>query len=199
MNNLPPQMEKLIDALSDLQGIGRRQAERMAFSILEMDEFDAKLISKSINRVKEEVMNCDTCGNITDSLFCNICLSEDRDESSLCVVSSVKDLINIEKTNKFNGKYLVLGGEISMRRGITPDKLRINKLLQIIDSRPIKEIILATNPSIEGETTAKYIDKIIESDSITKTRIAMGIPMGGSVNYADEFTIGKSLDNRRKM
>ena len=192
---------KLIEEFSKLPGIGKKTAQRLAFYVISMNERDALGLSKAITDVKENIRYCNICSNLTDKDICNICISKRRDKSIICVVADPRDVVAIEKTNEFHGVYHVLHGSISPMEGIGPEEIKIKELLMRIQKSDIeiKEIILATSPTIVGEATAMYISKLIKPLGIKTTRIAYGIPIGGDLEYADEVTLSKALEGRREM
>ncbi|WP_129723853.1 recombination mediator RecR [Xylanivirga thermophila] len=190
---------KLINELSKLPGVGNKTAQRLAFYIVNMSDDEAKELSKSIVEVKGKIKYCSVCGNITDTDPCNICSNTNRDVSTICVVKDAKDVIAMERTRDFHGVYHVLNGTISPMEGIGPDDIRIKELLMRVQDEDINEVILATNPDVEGEATAVYISKLLKPLGIKTTRIAHGIPVGGDLEYADEVTLSKALEGRREM
>lgn len=195
----PPLIESLIESYAQLPGIGRKSAERIAFHILDnMSKDDVKLMTNSIVTAKENVSFCPVCQNLTDTTPCKICASDKRDNSVICVVENPRDVIAIEKTKEYNGLYHVLHGALSPMDGISPDNLRINELLLRLNNG-VKEIIMATNPTVSGTATAVYLSKLISPMGIKVTRIAHGIPVGGDLEYADEITLIKALEGRQLM
>lgn len=196
MSNFSKPIENLIRQLSKLPGIGQKTAQRLAFHIINMEDEDAKALSSSILEAKEKIQFCSICQNITDSNPCEICSSPDRSGEVICVVESPREVIAMEKSKEFNGKYHVLHGTISPSNSITPDMLKIRELVERLASDDIKEVILATNPTIDGEATAMYIARLLKPFGIKITRIARGLPMGADIEYADEVTITKALENR---
>ena len=190
---------KLIDELSKLPGIGNKTAQRLAFHILNMSYEDVEQLSSSITNAKREIKYCKVCCNITDSEVCNICSNAKRDSSIICVVEDPKDVVAMEKTREYKGLYHVLNGAISPMEGIGPEEIRIKELLRRVADNEIKEIILATNPNIEGEATAMYISRLLKPAGVKVTRIAHGIPVGGDLEYADEVTLMKALEGRREI
>lgn len=189
----------LIEQLSHLPGIGRKTAQRLAFYILEMEDIDAEKLSKSIIDAKEKIRLCSICCNLTDEDPCNICRDSMRDKSIICVVEGAKDIIAMEKSREYKGQYHVLHGVISPMDNVGPDDIRVKELLNRLSKDEIKEIILATNPTVEGEATALYISRLIKPLGIKVTRIAHGIPVGGDLEYFDEVTLAKAMDNRREI
>lgn len=198
MNFIAP-ISKLIDEFSKLPGIGRKTAQRLAFHVLSIREDQAFSLANAIVDAKRKTRFCSVCFNITDVDPCVYCSNEKRDQSTICVVESSKDVIAIEKTREYKGLYHVLHGAISPMDGIGPDDIKLKELIQRLSNTEIKEIIVATNPTIEGEATAMYISRIVSPLGITVSRIAHGIPIGGDLEYADEVTLSKSLEGRRKL
>lgn len=190
-------IENLISELSRLPGIGRKTAQRLAFFILSMPKGEALALAGAINDVKEKAGFCTQCFNITDSGLCEICGDEQRDKSKICVVEEPSNILVVERARSFNGVYHVLLGALSPIDGITPDKLKINELLERIRKGDINEVILATNPNTKGEMTAQYISDLLTQYRVTISRIAYGLPMGGDLEYADEVTLNKSFEGRR--
>ena len=190
---------KLIDELSKLPGVGNKTAQRLAFHILNMSSEDVEKLSSSIVNAKRNIRYCKVCCNITDSDVCDICANAKRDSSTICVVEDPKDVVAMEKTREFKGLYHVLNGAISPMEGVGPEEIRIKELLQRVADNEIKEIILATNPNIEGEATAMYISRLLKPIGIKVTRIAHGVPVGGDLEYADEVTLMKALEGRREI
>jgi len=190
---------KLIEELSKLPGIGKRSAERLAFHILNLEEKEAESLSDAIISAKKQITFCPECQSLTDVTPCAICSNPRRDRSIICVVENPKDILAIEKTREYKGLYHVLHGAISPMDGIGPEMLKIKELLARLSSGEVNEIIMATNPSIEGEATAMYISKLIKPLGITVTRIAHGIPVGGDLEYADEVTLTKAIEGRRAI
>ena len=196
MSNFSKPIENLIRQLSKLPGIGQKTAQRLAFHIINMEDEDAKALSSSILEAKEKIQFCSICQNIADSNPCEICSSTERSGEVICVVESPREVIAMEKSKEFNGKYHVLHRTISPSNSITPDMLKIRELVERLASDDIKEVILATNPTIDGEATAMYIARLLKPFGIKITRIARGLPMGADIEYADEVTITKALENR---
>lgn len=189
-------MNKLIEELSKLPTIGPKTAQRIAFYILKIPQEDVQRLAEVMLEVKEKIKNCSICYNITEDDPCSICTDIKRNKKIICVVEQASDIIAIEKTNEYNGCYHVLGGVISPLNGITPEHLRIKELLKKIKDNQIEEIIIATNPNVEGEATALYLTKLIKPLGPILTRIAYGIPVGGDLEYADEVTLAKALEGR---
>jgi recombination protein RecR len=192
-------LARLIDEFSKMPGIGPKTAQRLAFYILKNSSERVASLAKAILEAKEKVKHCSICGNITDQEVCEICQNINRDKSIICVIEKVRDLIAIENTGEYKGLYHVLEGAISPLDGIEPENLKIDSLLKRLKTEKIKEIILATNPNIEGEVTASYLNKLIEPLNIKVTRIAYGVPIGGSLEFADEVTLTQALMGRQKI
>jgi recombination protein RecR len=190
---------KLIDELKRLPGIGHKSAQRLAFYILRAGREDADRLIEAIIEVKEKIILCSTCNNITDVDPCRFCSSPARDKRMLLVVEEPYNLVTIEKTREYKGLYHVLHGALSPIRGIGPDELKIKNLFERLRSSEVEEIILATNPNTEGEATANYLSKLLKPLGLRVTRIAMGVPVGSDLEYADEVTMHKALSNRHEM
>ncbi len=182
-----------------MQGIGKKTAMRLAFSVVEMDETEAAEFASAILEVKEKIHECPICGNLTDNDVCYICDDDTRDRSVICVVEDVKAVMSIEKVRGFRGVYHVLHGVISPVNGITPDKIRFRELIERAGQEGVKEVIIATNPTPDGEVTAMYISKYLKPLGITVTRLAYGIPVGSDLEYADEVTLGRAIEGRRDI
>ncbi|NLW40441.1 MAG: recombination protein RecR [Tissierellia bacterium] len=189
----------LIEQLSKLPGIGKKTAQRLAFYVLEMDPLEVEKLATSIINAKEKIRYCKQCFNLTDDELCSICKDRGRDESLICVVEGARDIVAMEKTREFKGLYHVLHGVISPMKNIGPDDIRIKELLNRAYDSQVKEIILALNPTVEGEATSLYIAKILKPLGIKTTRIAHGIPVGGDLEYFDEVTLSKAMENRREL
>ncbi|MFR3156340.1 MAG: recombination mediator RecR [Christensenellales bacterium] len=192
-------VNKLINQFEKLPGIGHKTAVRLAFYILESDENVAKEFSETLVKAKKNVKFCSICYNLTEKDPCDICSNSKRDESTICVVENVKDVIAMEKTHEYKGKYHVLHGSISPMNNVSAGDIKIKELLERLKDDSIKEVILATNPTVEGEATAMYISRLIKPLGIKVTRIAHGIPVGGDLEYTDEITLIKALEGRTQM
>ena len=192
-------IDRLIEQFSKLPGIGRKTAQRLAFHVINMSENDAMMLSKAISDAKQNVRYCSICCNISEGVKCGICMNESRDGQIVCVVSDPRDVAALERARDFNGRYHVLHGVISPMDGITPEMIKIKELLHRLSNEDIKEIIMATNPTIEGEATAMYVAKLIKPMGIKVSRIAHGLPVGADLEYADEVTISKALEGRREL
>ena len=199
MSYYSPSIEKLIENFEKLPSIGHKTAQRLAFYMLDLSEEETKVFTDAIMNAKKNLHFCSKCFNIADTDPCNICANSKRDESIICVVEDVRDVIAMERTHEFNGVYHVLHGSISPMNGIGPDDIKIKELLTRIMEGNIKEIILATNPRVEGEATSMYISKLVKPLGIKVTRIARGIPVGGDLEYTDEITLTKALEGRSEM
>ena len=192
-------LQKLIEQFCRLSGVGQKTAVRYAFSVLDMTEEEATEFASAIIAAKKNICECEICGNLSDAPVCSICSDAKRDPSVVCVVEDAKTVMALEKVKEYRGTYHVLGGAISPMDGVTPGDLRIKELLARIAKGEIQEIILATNPNIEGETTAMYLSKLITPLGIRVTRLAYGVPVGADLEYADEVTLLRALDGRRDL
>jgi len=199
MSFYSPSIEKLIESFEKLPSIGHKTAVRLAFHMLDLNEEDTNSFINSIVNAKANLKYCNSCYNISDTDPCPICSSPKRDSSIICVVEDVRDIMAMERTHEFKGVYHVLHGTISPMNGIGPEDIKIKELLNRIGSQDVKEIIIATNPRVEGEATAIYLSKIIKPLGIKVTRIAHGIPVGGDLEYTDEITLTKALEGRREL
>ena len=197
--NDSPSFASLLDSLSKLPGIGAKTAERMAYAVLEMREEDAMEFSSAIANVKQRIHKCPKCGLYTESDLCDICSDHQRDRSTLIVVSFPQVAYSFERISGFRGLYHVLGGVISPSKGMGMGELAIDSLLKRIDEDGVKEVVLATNPTLEGETTALFLAKLLDGKDVTVTRLAYGLPMGSSLDYADSLTLSKALEGRKKI
>ena len=195
----PEPIAKLIDAFTHLPGIGPKTAARLAFHVLRMKEDDVIDFAKALVNVKRNLHYCSVCCNITDVDPCRICQDKNRDNSAICVVQESRDLVAMERTKEFQGYYHVLHGAISPMEGIGPDEIRVAELLRRLSDERVQELILATNPNIEGEATAMYLSRLVKPFGIRVTRIAHGLPVGGDLEYADEVTLSKALEGRREI
>ena len=199
MSYYSPSIEKLIESFEKLPSIGNKTAARLAFYILDRPEEEVKEFVDAIINAKKNLKYCSKCFNISDTDPCEICSNPRRDESVICVVEDVKDVVAMERTHEFNGLYHVLHGSISPMNGVGPDDIKIKELLSRLMDGTVKELILATNPRVEGEATAMYISKLVKPMGIKVTRIAHGIPVGGDLEYTDEVTLSKALEGRREL
>jgi recombination protein RecR len=192
-------LARLIQEFKRLPGIGQKSAQRLAFHVLRSEREDAEKLAQALIDVKDRLSTCDVCNNISDGELCSFCRDPHRDRSVICVVEEPHNVLPVETTRQFHGQYHVLHGSLSPLRGIGPEQLRIANLLQRIQSGEVKELIIATNPTVEGEATAVYLSRLMKPLGVKVTRIAMGIPVGSDLEFADEVTMGKSLENRREM
>ena len=199
MKQYPKPLAKLINELSKLPGIGTKSAQRLAFHILSLEDREAAQLAEAITAAKREMKYCSVCGNLTDQEPCAICSDPSRHGDVICVVESPRDVMAMERIKEFNGLYHVLHGVISPMEGIGPEDINLKSLIQRLQVNDVKELIIATNPNIEGEATAMYIARLIKPAGIKVTRIAHGIPVGGDLEYADEVTLLKSLEGRREL
>ena len=192
-------LQKLAEQFGRLQGIGKKNAMKMAFSVLDMTDDEAADFARAIIEAKEKIHLCPICQNITDRDICPICADESRDRKTVCNVSDSRVVMSMEKVREYKGLYHVLHGVISPMNGTTPDKLKIKELLSRIDGGEIKEVIIATNPTVEGEATAMYLSRLLKNFDIKVTRLAYGVPMGSDLEYADEVTLYRALEGRRDI
>jgi len=192
-------VQELIDELGRLPGVGPKSAQRIAFHLLKVEKVDALRLAHAITDAKDRVTFCDRCFNIAEGAACGLCSDDRRDPTILCVVEEPRDIVAVEKTQEFNGRYHVLQGAISPIEGIGPDQLRIRELLARIEREGVVEVILCTNPNLEGEATAMYLGRLLKDLDVRVTRIASGLPVGGDLEYADELTLGRALEGRREV
>ncbi len=192
-------IERLTDSFEKFPSVGNRSAKKMAFATLSMKDEDVNELIDALKIIKEKVHKCPKCGNYTEEEMCYICQDKSRDQSKIIVVSSPKDIESFEKLNSYNGLYHVLGGNIKASLSTSAEDLAIEELIKRVDNEKINEVILATNPTIDGETTALYIAKLLENKNVNVTRLAYGLPMGGYLEYADSLTLSKALEGRKKI
>lgn len=192
-------VQELIDELGRLPGVGPKSAQRIAFHLLKAEKVDALRLAHAISEAKDRVRWCERCFNIAEGDLCELCTDDRRDPTLLCVVEEPRDIVAVEKTQEFNGRYHVLQGAISPIDGVGPEQLRIRELLVRIDREAVQEVILCTNPNLEGEATAMYLGRLLEDLQVKVTRIASGLPVGGDLEYADELTLGRALEGRREV
>ena len=192
-------LQVLAEQFSRLQGVGRKSAMRMAFSVLELDDEAARAFAEAIIDAKTKIHKCPICGNLTDKNVCYVCSDLARDTGVICVVEDVKALMSIEKVREYKGVYHVLHGAISPVNGVTPDKLSIKELIERVGENDVREIIVATNPTQDGEVTAMYLSKYLKPMGVKVTRLAYGIPVGSDLEYADEITLGRAIEGRRDV
>lgn len=199
MSIYTPAVQTLIDELGKLPGVGPKSAQRIAFHLVKIAEEDAIRLSDAIRDAKEKVRFCDKCFNMSDEVICDICSDSRRDPSLVCVVEEPRDIVAVERTQEYKGFYHVLQGAINPIDGIGPEQLRVKELLTRLQENSISEVILCTNPNIEGEATAMYLARLLEPLGVSVTRIASGLPVGGDLEYADELTLGRALEGRREI
>lgn len=192
-------LERLIEQFQSLQGIGRKTAVRLAFSVLDFDEEHAREFADAVINAKKQIKKCSRCFNISENELCPVCEDDTRDRTTVCVVEDAKAVMAMERVKEYRGVYHVLHGTISPIDGRGPDQLYINELIERINSEDIKEIIIATNPTIDGETTAMYLARLIKPYNIKISRLAYGVPVGGDLEYADEMTLFRAIDGRKEM
>lgn len=192
-------LDDLIEVFGKLPGIGKKSAMRIAFDILEKNEIEIENMLSTIKDAYTSIKHCSICGNLCEGEICEICSSEKRDKSVICIVESVKDIIAFEKSETYNGLYHVLGGKIDPLNGVTIEDLNISELMKRLDEKDVEEVILALNPDMEGETTALYLIKMIKNKGVKVSQIASGIPMGGNIEFTDMATLGRSLEGRREI
>lgn len=192
-------VQDLIDELGRLPGVGPKGAQRIAFHLLQADEEEVRRLADLLREVKDKVKFCTICFNVSAEERCRVCRDERRDLSAICVVEESKDVIAIERTREFNGRYHVLGGAISPIDGVRPEDLRIRELLTRLSDGVVTEVILATDPNLEGEATATYLARLLQPIGVTVSRLASGLPVGGDLEYADEVTLGRAFHGRRKL
>lgn len=199
MSKFAEPMTRLIDELKKLPGVGNKSAQRLAFHILRSSEDDATLLANAVREVKSKLRLCSICNNITDVDPCVYCSNPTRNQQLICVVEEPTNISSIERTRDFNGVYHVLHGTLSPLHGVGPEHLRISNLIKRMENGRIEEVILATNPTVEGEATATYLSKLLKSEGVKVTRIATGVPVGSDIEYADEVTMQKAMEGRREL
>ena len=199
MSGFTPSLERLIEQFARLPSVGKKSAQRLAFHILNMSEDDAKRFTDAITDARSSIKKCSVCCNLTDGDVCHICTSATRDKSTICVVEDPRDVIAIERTHEFNGMYHVLHGVISPMNDINPEDICIKELLLRLGDDTVKEVIMATNPTVEGEATSMYISRLIKPLGVNVSRLAYGVPVGADLEYADEFTLIRALEGRKEL
>ena len=192
-------IQRLAEQFGRLSGVGRKTAIRMAFSVIELDAEAAEEFAAAIIEAKQKIHECPICGNLTDKEICSVCADDQRNKRVICVVEDVRAVMSLEKVREFRGVYHVLGGVISPINGITPDKIRFAELISRVNSDEVEEVIVATNPTPDGEVTAMYISKYLKPLGVKVTRLAYGVPVGSDLEYADEITLGRALEGRRDV
>lgn len=194
-----PPVQSLIDELGRLPGIGPKSAQRIAFHLLKVPADDANRLAHAIREAKEKVRFCERCFNVADAELCTFCSDDRRDSSIICVVEESRDIVSVERTGEFNGRYHVLLGAMSPLEGIGPEQLKIRELLARLEPEGVQEVIVCTNPNTEGEVTAMYLGRMLKPLGLKVTRLASGLPVGGDLEYADELTLGRALEGRRSI
>ncbi len=192
-------LAKLIEQFERMPGIGKKSAQRIAFHVLNMSEVQARVFAQTVLDAHEKIHRCSICGDLTDEKECSICQNPNRDKSVICVVEDPADVLAFERTKEYKGTYHVLHGVISPINGIGPEELNIKSLISRINNEEVKEVIMATNPTVEGETTAMYISRLLKPLGITVSRLAYGVPVGGDLEYADEITLQKAIEGRKTL
>ncbi|MBT1018537.1 recombination mediator RecR [Canibacter sp. lx-72] len=192
-------IQELVDEFGRLPGIGPKSAQRITFHILQKQSYDPSRLAQILGEVRERIKFCDVCGNVSEQQTCTICSDPRRENSTICVVEEPKDVIAIERTRQFNGKYHVLGGAISPIDGIGPDQLSIAALMQRLSGNTVQEVIIATDPNIEGEATAAYLSRTLHAIDVRVSRLASGLPVGGDLEFADEITLGRAFEGRKQL
>jgi recombination protein RecR len=199
MADLAEPVNRLIDHFKKLPGIGTKSAQRLAFFVLKMDVAEATSLAESILEVKRTIRRCSSCNNLTDIDPCHFCTDPSRSDRTICIVEESNNILPVEKTHEFGGRYHVLMGSLSPLKGVSPDQLGIASLLRRLQDGAVEEVIVATNPNVEGETTALYLSRLIKPLGVRVTRLALGLPVGGDLEYADEVTMAKAIEGRREL
>lgn len=199
MSFFPPTLENLIDKFAALPGVGKKSAQRLAFHVLSLSDAEARSFADAITEAKESVHCCPVCQNLTDGEMCSVCADNKRDKGIICVVAEPRDVLSFERSREFNGVYHVLHGVMSPMNHIGPDDLKIKELVTRIAEGEVREVIMATNPDTEGDTTAMYLFRLLKPFEVKITRLAYGIPVGSNLEYADEATLSRALEGRREM
>jgi recombination protein RecR len=199
MADIAEPVHRLVEQFKKLPGIGTKSAQRLAFFVLKMDTADANALAETILEVKRSIRRCSICNNLTDVDPCHFCTHPNRSDRVLCIVEESNNILSVENTHEFNGRYHVLMGSLSPLKGVSPDQLGIASLLQRLQNSTIEEVIVATNPNVEGETTALYLSRLIKPLGIRVTRLALGLPVGGDLEYADQVTMAKAIEGRREL
>ncbi|HEY7705308.1 MAG TPA: recombination mediator RecR [Acidimicrobiia bacterium] len=194
-----PPIQALIDELARLPGIGRKTAQRLAFHLLTVEEVDARRLAAAVVEMRERIRSCSRCFNVAAEEECAICRDPKRDQSALCVIERAQDIGVVERTQEFKGRYHVLGGALSPIGGVGPAQLHIAELEKRVDAEGVREVIVATNPTVEGDATALYLARVLKPHGVKVTRLAMGLPVGSDLDYADELTLGRALSNRLEL
>lgn len=199
MSGFTPSLDRLIEQFAKLPSVGKKSAQRLAFHILSMSDSDAKAFTETIEKARSSIKRCEICCNLTDGQVCSVCNSQSRDKSVICVVEDPRDVIAIERTHEFNGLYHVLHGVISPMNDINPEDICIKELIMRLGDDTVKEVIMATNPTVEGEATSMYISRLIKPLGVSVSRLAYGVPVGADLEYADEFTLIRAMEGRKEL
>ena len=199
MSGFTPSLDKLIEQFAKLPSVGKKSAQRLAFHILAMSDAEAKAFTETIETARSSIKRCEICCNLTDSSVCTVCSSKSRDKSVICVVEDPRDVIAIERTHEYNGLYHVLHGVISPMNDINPEDICIKELIMRLGDDTVKEVIMATNPTVEGEATSMYISRLIKPLGVSVSRLAYGVPVGADLEYADEFTLIRAMEGRKEL
>jgi recombination protein RecR len=192
-------VQDLIDAFARLPGIGPKSAQRIAFHLLKADPEESRVLASAVTAARERTRFCELCFNVSEDTLCAICVDSKRDRETICVVEEPKDVVAVERTREYRGRYHVLGGAIDHLQGVGPDQLHIKELLARVNSEGTKEVVICTNPNLEGEATALYLNRVLDVPGLTVSQIASGLPVGGDLEYADELTLGRALTGRRQI
>ena len=199
MSGFTPSLDKLIEQFARLPSVGKKSAQRLAFHVLAMSDAEAKAFTETIENARSSIKRCEICCNLTDSSVCTVCSSKSRDKSVICVVEDPRDVIAIERTHEYNGLYHVLHGVISPMNDINPEDICIKELIMRLGDDTVKEVIMATNPTVEGEATSMYISRLIKPLGVSVSRLAYGVPVGADLEYADEFTLIRAMEGRKEL
>lgn len=199
MSGFTPSLDRLIEQFAKLPSVGKKSAQRLAFHILSMSDSDARAFTETIEKARSSIKRCEICCNLTDGQVCSVCNSQSRDKSVICVVEDPRDVIAIERTHEFNGLYHVLHGVISPMNDINPEDICIKELIMRLGDDTVKEVIMATNPTVEGEATSMYISRLIKPLGVSVSRLAYGVPVGADLEYADEFTLIRAMEGRKEF
>lgn len=199
MSGFTPSLDKLIEQFAKLPSVGKKSAQRLAFHVLAMSDSEAKAFTETIETARSSIKRCEICCNLTDSSVCSVCSSKSRDKSVICVVEDARDVITIERTHEYNGLYHVLHGVISPMNDINPEDICIKELIMRLGDDTVKEVIMATNPTVEGEATSMYISRLIKPLGVSVSRLAYGVPVGADLEYADEFTLIRAMEGRKEL
>lgn len=199
MSGFTPSLDRLIEQFAKLPSVGKKSAQRLAFHILSMSDSDARAFTETIEKARNLIKRCEICCNLTDGQVCSVCNSQSRDKSVICVVEDPRDVIAIERTHEFNGLYHVLHGVISPMNDINPEDICIKELIMRLGDDTVKEVIMATNPTVEGEATSMYISRLIKPLGVSVSRLAYGVPVGADLEYADEFTLIRAMEGRKEL